>query len=84
MVSPQSGLKPYLTAKEVVAVLLDKGIEVTDDTVRNWVLKGIKNKNAPKLRYKLGGIKIGGRIHILQASLAEWVQLVSHLSEWPD
>jgi hypothetical protein len=82
MVSPQIDLKPYLTAKEVVTLLQDRGIEVTDDTVRNWVLKGIKNKNAPELRYRLGGVKIGGRVHILQESLAAWIQLVSHLSEW--
>lgn len=75
--------KPYLTAKEVVAILLRHGVEVTDDTVRNWVLKGIKNKNTPELRYRLGGAKIGGRVHILQSALADWVQLVSDLSEWP-
>jgi hypothetical protein len=69
--------KPYMTPKEVVAALLRQGIEVTDDTVRNWTTLGLQNKKSPELRYRLRAIRIGGRIHVERADLVRWVPLLS-------
>jgi hypothetical protein len=76
MVLPQSDLKPYLTAKEVVSLLATHGIEVTDDTVRLWVTRGLKNKKTPGSHYWLSGVRIGGRLYVVREELAKWIPLV--------
>lgn len=74
-------MSPLITPKEVVAELARVHIHVCEDTVRNWCTRGIQNKKAPQLRYKLGAIRIGGRIHILRKELATFIPLLSHLAE---
>ena len=73
-------VSPFVTPKEVVAELAAHNIFVCDDTVRNWCTTGIHNKKCPELRYKLGAIRIGGRIHILRESLKTLIPLLDHLA----
>lgn len=68
--------KSYLTPKEVVAILADKGIETTDDTVRNWCVKGIQNKKRPERRHFLGHFKMGGRIMVIRTDLIAFLPLL--------
>ncbi len=75
--------KPYLTPKEVVALLLQQQIEVTDDTVRNWCTVGLENKKARQLRYKLTGHKVGGRWWIERRSLEVFIRLLSQSESDP-
>ena len=74
-ISPET-LKPYLSAKEVVSLLATHGIEVTDDTVRLWVTRGLKNKKTPGSHYWLSGVRIGGRLYVVREELAKWIPLV--------
>lgn len=67
----------YLSPKEVVTLLAEQGVEVTDDTVRNWCILGIQNKKRPGSRYRLGSIRIGGRIYVIKAELEVFVPLVA-------
>ena len=69
-------LKQYLSAKEVVSFLATKGIETTDDTVRNWITKGIRNEKTPGSRHRLTGVRIGGRLYVVREDLLRWVPLV--------
>jgi hypothetical protein len=71
-----SDQKPFMTPKEVVAELRRYGIDVTDDTVRNWTTRGLENKNSPELRYRLRAIRIGGRIHVFREDLVRWIPLL--------
>lgn len=68
--------KSYLTPKEVVAILADRGIETTDDTVRNWCVKGIQNKKRPERRHFLGHFKMGGRIMVIRTDLIAFLPLL--------
>ena len=68
--------KPYLSAKEVVGILAKLGIEVTDDTVRLWVTRGLKNKKTPNSHYWLRGVRIGGRLFVVREELAKWIPLI--------
>ncbi len=68
--------KSYLTPKEVVAMLAGKGIETTDDTVRNWCVKGIQNKKRPEKRHFLGHFKLGGRIMVVRTDLIAFLPLL--------
>lgn len=65
---------PYLTPKEVVAWLKQRGVEVTTDTVRNWCLKGLQNKKRPEARYYLGSFWVGGRLQIIRTELVVFAQ----------
>lgn len=69
--------RPFLSPKEVVAILAKQGIEVCDDTVRNWCRLGIQNEKRPEARYKLGSVRVGGRIYVIRAELEVFVPLVS-------
>ena len=69
-------MKQYLSAKEVVALLASIGIEVTDDTVRLWVTRGLKNKNAPSSHHWLRGVRIGGRLYVVREELVKWIPLI--------
>lgn len=69
-------LKQYLSAKEVVAALASIGIEVTDDTVRLWVTRGLKNRNAPASHHWLRGVRIGGRLYVVREELIKWIPLI--------
>lgn len=69
--------RPFLSPKEVVAVLLAAGIEVTDDTVRNWCKVGLQNRKKPESRYRLGFVRIGGRIYVRRESLSTFIPLLS-------
>lgn len=75
--APQSPDRPFLSPKEVVALLAQQGIEVTDDTVRNWCKLGLQNEKRPEARYKLGSVRIGGRIYVIKESLAVFVPLLA-------
>ena len=76
MVTSVEASKPYLSAKEVVAILATYGIEVTDDTVRLWVTRGLKNKKTPGSHLWLSGVRIGGRLYVVREELAKWIPLV--------
>lgn len=65
---------PYMTPKEVVAWLKQRGVEVTTDTVRNWCLKGLQNKKRPEVRYYLGSFWLGGRLQIFRDELVVFAQ----------
>lgn len=65
---------PFLTPKEVVAWLKQRGVEVTTDTVRNWCLKGLQNKKRPEARYYLGSFWVGGRLQIIRTELVVFAQ----------
>lgn len=65
---------PYLTPKEVVAWLKQRGVDVTTDTVRNWCLKGLQNKKRPEVRYYLGSFWVGGRLQIIRTELVVFAQ----------
>jgi transposase-like protein len=69
--------RPFLSPKEVVTLLLKQGIEVTDDTVRNWCRLGLQNEKRPEARYKLGSVRIGGRIYVLRSELEVFVPLLA-------
>ena len=56
--------------------MLRQGIEVTDDTIRNWCKLGIQNEKRPEARYKLGSVRIGGRIYVIKAELERFVPLL--------
>lgn len=75
--APQNPERPFLSPKEVVALLAQQGIEVTDDTVRNWCKLGLQNEKRPEARYKLGSVRIGGRIYVIRESLAVFVPLLA-------
>lgn len=68
--------RPYLSPKEVVAMLSQQGLYVTDDTVRNWCRLGLANKKRPELRYRLRSVRIGGRIFVVRESLSNFLPLV--------
>lgn len=74
-------MSSLITPKEVVGLLAKRNIHVCEDTVRNWTMRGLTNKNSPQLRYRLGAIRIGGRIHILRESLMTFIPLLNHLEE---
>lgn len=69
--------RPFLSPKEVVAILAERGIEVTDDTVRNWCRLGIQNEKRPESRYKLGSVRIGGRIYVITSELEVFIPLLT-------
>jgi hypothetical protein len=67
--------QPYISAKEAAArIAAATAVEVSDDTIRNWVKKGLENKKAFKLRYQLKGIRVGGRLYVLEDSLVLFIQ----------
>ncbi len=68
--------RPFLSPKEVVSLLLIQGIEVTDDTIRNWCKLGIQNEKRPEARYKLGSVRIGGRIYVIKAELEKFLPVL--------
>ena len=76
MGKPLTPDRPFLSPKEVVSLLLMQGIEVTDDTIRNWCRLGIQNEKRPEARYKLGSVRIGGRIYVIKAELERFVPLL--------
>lgn len=72
--------KPYLTAKEVVGLLRGQGIEVTDDTVRNWCTKGIQNKKVPERRHYLGHFRVGGRLMVVSETIKVFLAELASVS----
>lgn len=74
-------MSQLVTPKEVVRLLAQHNIIVCEDTVRNWCTRGLANKKSPKLRYRLGAIRIGGRIYILRDELAKWLPLITGLAD---
>lgn len=50
-----------LQAKEVALMLNRKGFPVTDDTIRNWCLRGIKAKSRTNKLVRLAATRVGGR-----------------------
>lgn len=74
--------QPYISAKEAAArIAAATAVEVSDDTIRNWVKKGLENKKAFKLRYQLKGVRVGGRLYVLEESLAVFIQQLQSTSD---
>lgn len=81
MTPDQESQSLYVTPKEVVSLLAERRIEVTDDTVRNWITKGIQNKKAPERRHYLRGLRIGGRLFVERGAIDVFVLVLQDSGE---